>query len=115
MSMKKIVAKLEQSESEFRGHAKGEKLSGNVVKESLYNGTAAGIRIAACIIEESASEAQPDQTAALSKKLSEALKLLEELLHVHRFSCGESKDENTAIGLAEEKAEAFLAAHKEGK
>ncbi len=46
------VKQLEQIEAEWNGHAAGEKLVGNVVKEAHYKGTATGVRIAINVLNE---------------------------------------------------------------
>lgn len=46
------VKQLEQIEAEWNGHAAGEKLGGNVVKEAHYKGTATGVRIAINVLNE---------------------------------------------------------------
>ena len=50
--LKYQVKQLEQLEAEWNGHAAGEKLSGNVVKEAHYKGTATGVRIAINVLNE---------------------------------------------------------------
>jgi len=46
MKIEDIIAGLEDIEREWNGYALAEKLSGNVVKEAHYKGTATGVRIA---------------------------------------------------------------------
>jgi hypothetical protein len=46
MNLPHLIRQLEEIETEWNGYAAGEKLSGNVVKEATYLGTATGIRIA---------------------------------------------------------------------
>ncbi len=47
-----VIEELEKYEDEWRGHAAGEKLSGNVVKESLHQGTATGLKIAINLLKD---------------------------------------------------------------
>jgi hypothetical protein len=50
MNLEKIIKELEEIEAEWNANARGEKLSGNVVKEAQYKGTATGVRMAINII-----------------------------------------------------------------
>jgi len=56
MKIEDIIKELEQIEAEWNGHAAGEKLGGNVVKEAHYKGTATGVRIAINVLNERAAE-----------------------------------------------------------
>jgi hypothetical protein len=57
MKIQDIIKKLEQIEADWNSHAAGEKLSGNVVKEACYKGTATGVRIAINVLHEHTVEA----------------------------------------------------------
>jgi hypothetical protein len=54
-----LKQKLESEEWHWLQSAAGEKLSGNVVKESLYRGTAVGLRIAIALFIEDQKELEP--------------------------------------------------------
>lgn len=49
-----IIEELEEIRLATVGHAQGEVLSGNVVKEALYRGTAAGLLVAINLLRERA-------------------------------------------------------------